>query len=512
MGKLLVFQGGPGTGKTTLAANIYNRAAEEDMTVTYETFRRNMRDDFVGRIDNPQLWVATTHGICYRLLKRYYDESLQVATAQDWKRFCKIKGIPVDIKELDFDMTHITDLETPGAKIYAIYSNCVNMMLDYDDWYRLPPTMQPSLEPWLAARVGDIIYDWLRYLDKKGLVDFPQMLLKTLELELSPPTDVYIADEFQDKTPIQYKLFRLWARDKQLTVVLFDKNQAIYNFWGTNPKFCDEVRATATKFYVMTTSYRISDDLYTKACTLLKISGQETFPMKCTGSTKFAVVSATLLPAIISKHEDVMILARTNYHLRDIAGWLYEHGIPFTGTFGWTTKMLRIYSFVWKYVNGYSISREEFIAFLKAARYPNVKFVKNVCPRELSKNNVDAFLSSAHRKILATRPENIFDHLNIGAARVMKNALRNNSPPREDVYLTTIHGAKGLQANTVVIVDGITRKIQDSIATDDEYKNECRVWYVAMTRAIRYCYLVPDFYTPYSISFLRWIARRWWGD
>lgn len=70
----------------------------------------------------------------------------------------------------------------------------------------------------------------------------------------------------------------------------------------------------------------------------------------------------------------------------------------------------------------------------------------------------------------------------------LTNALkRNDSPVYMDdvgVSIKTIHAAKGGEATHVVLYDGITNKISRSLTENEaDRRNECRVWYVGLTRA-----------------------------
>lgn len=65
----------------------------------------------------------------------------------------------------------------------------------------------------------------------------------------------------------------------------------------------------------------------------------------------------------------------------------------------------------------------------------------------------------------------------------------------EDVptRILTIHASKGAESTDVVVVDGITGEIRDSVDTDaGARENEARVWYVALTRASERLHVLRD--------------------
>jgi len=59
--------------------------------------------------------------------------------------------------------------------------------------------------------------------------------------------------------------------------------------------------------------------------------------------------------------------------------------------------------------------------------------------------------------------------------------------------ILTIHASKGAEASDVVVFDGITGRIQESISSDSEAReNEARTWYVALTRASERLHILRD--------------------
>jgi len=500
-------EGIPGTGKTTLGIKVYLRAKEKGYNVCYETFRKNMLIDFINRVGFRDEWVGTTHGICYKLLRinLRYDRDC-VATPETWKEFCRCNGIQVDPLELRKDITNINELATPGAKIYAIYSNCINTLTDFDEWDTLPPRMKPYLEPKYAYMVSELLDKWVSYLEKQNMLDFPLMLYKTYEHKLSPPTEVYIADEFQDKTKIQYEIFKIWSKDKELVLVLADKCQSIYSFWSANPRFCDEVRKKS-KFKLLSPSWRLSQHVYDVAKSLLQMSGQETFDVKCVGETTLTELDFLRVLNLVKEYEgSVMILGRTGFHVYTISRWLIDFGIPFTGRFGWSESMLRLYSFVYKFKKGKNIYKSELVEYAKTANIYNPLVYKHL-KSELTAESIKSILPSYHRTVLNSDDPFALLKLDESSLTIMRKAFKSASPPRKDILLTTIHGSKGLEADLVVVFDGITKKVNQTMLQDEEeYKNEFRVWYVALTRARKMCVVVRLHPIRYSIPFLPKLA------
>ena len=62
-----------------------------------------------------------------------------------------------------------------------------------------------------------------------------------------------------------------------------------------------------------------------------------------------------------------------------------------------------------------------------------------------------------------------------------------------DTRVLTIHASKGAEASDVVVFDGITGRIEESLNSDGGAReNEARTWYVALTRAAERLHIVRD--------------------
>lgn len=77
----------------------------------------------------------------------------------------------------------------------------------------------------------------------------------------------------------------------------------------------------------------------------------------------------------------------------------------------------------------------------------------------------------------------------------LKAALERNDEPVRDVAtkVYTIHASKGSEAKNVVVYDGITRRIEESMMESElSRKNEYRTWYVALTRSRANLFVLRD--------------------
>lgn len=81
--------------------------------------------------------------------------------------------------------------------------------------------------------------------------------------------------------------------------------------------------------------------------------------------------------------------------------------------------------------------------------------------------------------------------------RALRAALnRQDTPIRPDAiscHAITIHASKGMEADDVVVYDGISNRILQAIQVNDEARrNEYRTWYVALSRAKKRLHVMRD--------------------
>jgi hypothetical protein len=268
-------------------------------------------------------------------------------------------------------------------------------------------------------------------------------------------------------------------------------HNCIYSFWGTTPDFCKEIWKKADERIVLSPSHRISQEVYEFARNVLRMSGQTSPDVECVGKTRLWFCPAERFLEAVRKLKPA-ILARTRFQLKRIAQILRDSGMIFTGVYGWSDRMISVYRTVWLLRKRKPVSGKDFEAFLDA--YPTEFFkvkkhrLKSVMPSKLDPDLVFNVVTPYFKTVLLKRKDP-FSFVNRSAFNqraidAMNEALAKGIEPVVYAELHTIHGAKGLEWDYVLVVDGITPRIKKSIRQyREEFENECRVWYVAFTRA-----------------------------
>lgn len=540
MVKLVAVYGPPGTGKTTYLLNKFVEECKENhylpTEILYATFRRPMAEDFKRRLlvrkitesRDELLFVSTIHSVAWRLLAREFSwtKSRNVALPWvDYVEFCKKLHIPISkedvvkvkqaLSENNVVIASPQDFESLGFKIYSIYCNCINTLTPFEKFNKLPEYMLPVFSPTEmvdSSFIVHVIDKWVKWLETNEKVDFAMMLWKCLELKLSPEVSVAMFDEAHDMTPIQWRLFLQWIKECNDVYVAFDLAQTIYSFWGVKPQYCIKVWEKAHEKIVLTPSYRLSKTVYNLARKILKKSGQKAPDIECVGETRVRWIPSMSFDRVIEAFKPITVLVRTKYHISNITTRLDSLGVIYRSIFGhgWNDKMLTIYK-VLRCIknNNYNFSKSEFITLIKCVRDKYLTADKNHLVRiiklnELTSNLINNCFRSSFFEIV--KNSNPFSHdillkssedsygFSADRLNVMSKAWDLNKPARIEVLIYTIHAAKGLEWDYVLVIDGITRKIERYINLyKEEYQNEHRVWYVAFTRARKILFYSDSF-------------------
>jgi DNA helicase II / ATP-dependent DNA helicase PcrA len=185
----------------------------------------------VGRLLNLRpdgLWIGTFHGICHRLLRMHaaeagLPETFQILDSDDQYRL--IRRV---IRDMELD-----EGEFPARQVQGFINH-------HKDEGRRPHEIECFDHAFQARQVA-IYRNYQDYCERSGLVDFAELLLRTLELlrDNEPRRRQYqerfghiLIDEFQDTNTLQYALVRLLAGQANRLFVVGDDDQSIYGWRG----------------------------------------------------------------------------------------------------------------------------------------------------------------------------------------------------------------------------------------------------------------------------------------
>jgi DNA helicase-2/ATP-dependent DNA helicase PcrA len=207
------------TPANVLAVTFTNKAAREMLTRITAMLPANPRG----------MWVGTFHGLCNRMLRAHHREAglpqaFQILDSQDQLAAVKrlAKGMNVD-----------EDRFPPRDIQYFINGNKEEGVRAGD----VPVSDENT------KRLIELYAAYDEQCQREGVVDFPEMLLRSYELlkrneilraHYGQRFRYVLIDEFQDTNRLQYRWLKLFRTQESCFFAVGDDDQSIYTFRGAN--------------------------------------------------------------------------------------------------------------------------------------------------------------------------------------------------------------------------------------------------------------------------------------
>ncbi len=240
-GPLLILAGA-GSGKTTVLVNRIAYILESRLAFPWQilaiTFTnkaaRELKDRICQKIPEGgnDIWAATFHSVCARILRRFadrigYDAHFTIYDTDDQRKVMKdiLKSMNIDEKILSH------------RQVLSAISSAKDEMKTPQDMAREAADKFDSRKISIAKAFE--YYD--AHLKKSNAMDFDDMLLNTVRLFESCPDvlELYqnqfryiMVDEYQDTNRVQYKFVSMLAAKSRNLCVVGDDDQSIYRFRG----------------------------------------------------------------------------------------------------------------------------------------------------------------------------------------------------------------------------------------------------------------------------------------
>lgn len=353
-GPILILAGA-GSGKTTVIVNRISYILQSDLCKPWNilaiTFTNKAAGELKERICNTvpnggaDIWAATFHSTCARILRRYGDRigfssHFTVYSTDEQKRL--IKEI---IKQLNLD-----EKQLPAKAVISEISKVKDKMITPQEMLRNAGYDYRKVS---IAKIYEIYQARLKTADA---MDFDDLLCKTVELfEQEPDILEYyqnqfkyiMVDEYQDTNRVQYKFVSMLAQKYGNICVVGDDDQSIYKFRGATIenilsfentfKGAQVIRLEqnyrSTKNILNAANGVISNNTVRKGKTLWteNAEGEKIDVRTCESEREEALfIARTISDGVADgrKYSDFAILYRTNAQSNAIEQTLSRSGIP----------------------------------------------------------------------------------------------------------------------------------------------------------------------------------------
>ena len=346
---------GAGSGKTRVLTNrIAYLIAKKNVlesNILAITFTNKAAKEMKERIyslvgeTSKYIWINTFHSMCVRILRQHidllgYNKNFTILDTSEQKSI--IKNI---VKELNLS----EDSYQPN-NILKIISNSKNSMISVNE-------MKAQARFGFMKNVAEIYEYYQKYLKKNSVLDFDDLMLKTIVLFEKHPEVLAIyqnkfeyihVDEYQDTNVIQYKLIKMLSEVHKNICVVGDDDQSIYSWRGA----CSDNIINFEKDYedveviFLDQNYRSNSTILDAANAVIKNNTDrkdKALWSENKGGDKITVYAATNdkdetddiakkildLKAQGVDYKDIAILYRANYLSRSMENSCMAFGIPY---------------------------------------------------------------------------------------------------------------------------------------------------------------------------------------
>jgi superfamily I DNA/RNA helicase len=475
--------GPPGTGKTTTLLKM----VDEELTrgvppdrIGYVSFTRKAATEAAQRAcekfklsprDLP--YFRTLHSMCFRTLGLSNGdvfEGKKMLEFGDWIG----TSLTINRRMDETTMFGFTDGDRALFMENLARVTCVPLREMYDrDCDGLSWSFVDKLRRGLEQFKAD-----------RHLIDYTDMLSLFADQGWTPPIDVLFVDEAQDLSLLQWRVVERLARDARRVVVAGDDDQAIYRWAGAAVEHFISMEGDAT---VLGQSWRVPINVQKIADGVISRVRNRREKLWNPKSEDGLIQRPVSIEEIDFKGEDVLVLARNGYQLRDIEPYLQQEGVIYevrghSSIRRSTLDSIRIWESLRK---GNEVPASDVIkVYDQMSSGKGVKRGYKKLSNVPQEQMVNMNWLTEHGGLLRDDIwHQALDRIEEKEVAYMLRALRNGEKLTGDprVRLSTIHGSKGGEADHVVLVTDMAKRTHKEYEENPE--DEDRVWYVAATRA-----------------------------
>ena len=475
--------GPPGTGKTTKLlkyVKTFVKLGTPIDKIGYFAFTTKAANEAIDRMLDYHTafqrkdlkYFRTLHSLAFTRLGLKKSEVLQDEHYEDIGR--KL-GIQVTVYSNGQESTGFVDSNSE-------YFNLINAArikeTSIEDEYNTGMYSQ-DMDKQLLQIISDELQN---YKDSFKLVDFTDMIEKFIVSTLCPKLDITFIDEAQDLSPIQWKMVDIICKNSKHVILAGDDDQAIYGWAGADVKKFQQI--LSKKDIILPQSYRVPSMVQHIADQILnRIPDDRRVKKQWSARPEMGTVShITSFEDLPLYKDNWLILGRYNDRLHKLMPRLKDMGIyyQFKGRKSFKVSIFRTIINYTRWQKGELLSLSEVKDVLECVG-------SNLKPTEekmydLAEFNFDKTI-------------NWFDVFVVDYEECLyiREMLSNGEKLSQDarVKLSTIHAAKGGEANNVLLILDNTKTIRESTErSEDKADEENRVWYVGVTRTKQNLYIL----------------------
>lgn len=459
--------------------------------IAFVSFTKSTIKNLTERLDlgkEQSQYFKTIHALNFHLLGL---QSAQLANNH-------LHKFPAKFSEefLDKEMKKKDDLVTVG---YDSVDDDFYRQMMYERNQLLPRDYVPPQYARVAGLYLSFKQRYFEWMNDNDLIDFIGMLERGIAEEKVPPVDLLCVDEWQDLSPLQVKQVTFWSQHIPMSVHAGDDDQTIHAWAGARHRDFIEFPSfspSEKKTIVLNKTYRLPTRVLDMSTMFIKRNKDRVEKEFTCANNYVGHIEYTNLDKVADilkeqlKHGTCKVLVRNHALIRHLSAGLIERGVPVSTALA---KIVQAIAIIMETKDTLTVEDMYFIS--DTSVFPAKEFFDRGGKKGL-KDLADELTKSGKKSILLT---DLLQHKVKNAfIEAIKNKdvtkLRDKNIERalriyeqfgkqfKTVEISTIHQAKGTEADTVVVALDVVKRTYQECRLPDKIEEERRVWYVAMTR------------------------------
>ena len=459
--------GPPGTGKTTELLRRVGAAKEAGVQaerVAFVSFTRAAASEALSRLGlRKSSNVSTIHAMAFRSMAL---RQAQVVDAMKLREFSTVMGIPIIGKSPEDD-----EERADGDFYLDLLNYARNTFSNPAEVYDI------SDRPGTRAEFNAFVRAYAEWKSTYGYYDFTDMLERAAKGAMRNDVEVVFVDEAQDLSPLQWAVIEKLVRRAQEVHIAGDDDQAIYTWAGADAhgmaRFTQKHKGD---HHVLSYSHRLPVAVHARSQDLIRRIAfrvdKEFSPRPDVGLVQ---IHGSINSVDIRHGNDTLLLGRTHSVLREVENQLIERRIPYVRESGRPGM----------YQNRYAAAIRAYNKIVRGERVTDsergsIFTIASAHTRAaLERNDYDAVAKTPFWVALQI-PGRVVDFYS--------DADLETEPT---IRLSTIHAAKGHEADQVILLTDMTTRVQQTAEKSPD--DEVRVFYVGMTRSKRLLDIVEGY-------------------
>ncbi len=447
--------GPPGTGKTTELIRCLGEVLERvpASEIAYLSYTRAASEEALRRVGNKDIFTGTIHSLCFRLLG---CRSSQVVTFERLREFGDLVGVPIAAKSPQAE-----GKGEIGDDFLAIISLAKARLEEPSDTFNSVGT--PTA--WSVFDGFRLAYHQWKV--DNGYIDFDDMLEGVLREQPKHVYTNFLIDEAQDLSPLQWRVIELLTRSAERVFIAGDDDQSIYAWGGADPEgMVKYEQKTGAKRKLLEQSHRLPLLVHALAERIIRrVSSrvEKSFAPKDTiGVLQYHTDPWTIT---IDPKRDTLVLYRNHSVREELEDWLQSLAIPYKTESGYPAPLdTRVGRAVKTYATvvstGLSPTPRQIGIMAVGMIDEAAEILKADGWGRLKGRGIQGLFK------IPVRWRPYFETVDLLA--------------EPKVRMSSIHGAKGKEADHVIILTTMAARTAEGYVRNPEDEHRC--WYVGVTR------------------------------